>query len=236
MSFAQHKATEYMSVLKQKTTDEIISVRNNLVERLKTERSKQNPDQSTIQNLNWQLSLIGREFHSRKPADKKERMDAIGDQLSMEMGGSPEGKPRLMSLDALKEILKNYEKDLVTLNSTMATAKLTPEGAKDFSDKQKLLTAQIADIKIEISNRSPKAQEAAKSDINKAEGKWFGVDKDIILVGGGVAALGAAIGWGMGKGALGIGGFAVIGAGVGAGIVYLSKREKITRAVPAPNV
>jgi len=235
-SFAQRKALEYSSMLKQKSIEEITGMRNNLLAQLKGERSKQSPDDSAIQNLNWQLSFLGRELSDRKPVEKKEPMQTISDEQELEMGGTTESPLKNRTLDDLNKMLEATEKELSDLKEFLKVARLTKEGVEQREDKAKILTAQIYDIKSEVATRSTEAHEEAKQDIKSAEkttaGKFMGIDTDILMIGSASGVIGASIGWGMGKNVWVIAGFALIGAGVGSGIVYLAKREKTVKPLP----
>jgi F0F1-type ATP synthase assembly protein I len=233
MSFAQRKATEFLSMLKQKRTEELTSMRTNLLARLKSERAKTEPDQSTLQNLNWQLSLIGRELSSRKPADQKEPMQAIADDQELSVGGTVENPLKSKTLDDLNKMLVIAEKELADFKVFMTTAKMT-----DAQGQLKLREIKVSDIKTEISTRSPKAQEEAKKDIDKSslDKKWSGIDTDMITIGALTGVIGGAIGWGMGKKGWTIAGFVVLGIGVGAGGTFLAKKIGTASRKPAPNV
>ena len=237
MSFAQRKADEFLNMAKQKTTKELTDTRNSLLGRLKNERSKENPDESSIGSLNWQLSLLGRELASRKPAHEKEPMQAISDEQELEMGGESESTLESKTLDALNDMLKEAEKELSDLKDKMERSRMTAEGAKESNQRVTILKEKISSLTTEISGRSSKAQSEAKKDMWRAEGKWFGVEKDMILMGALAGVIGGAIGWGTGKSGWVLAGFAVIGAGVGAGGTYLVKRQASLKKIsPAPYV
>lgn len=239
MSFAQRKATEYLNMLKQKSTEEITSMRDNLLSRLKSERAKpaENQDQSAIQNHNWQLSLLGRELASRKPKDQKEPMQAISEEQQWEVAGMRPDPIKSATLDSLNHQLAKYSAELDEVKKFMASARLTPEGVKEQEAKKTAISGRISAIEAEIATRSPKAQDEAKKDIARAEGKIFGVDKDILIIGGLCGVITGAIGWGMGKSGWMIAGFAVVGVGIGAGATYGFKSYANTRKIaPSPTV
>jgi hypothetical protein len=88
-SFEQRKAQEYLSMLKLKSTEEITSMRDNLRAKSKNEKAKGEPDESAVQNFNWQLSLIGRELSVRKPVEqKKEVVNEVSQQEELVMAAS----------------------------------------------------------------------------------------------------------------------------------------------------
>jgi hypothetical protein len=229
-SLAQRKAQEYLNMLKQKSEKEIVSMRDNLRGRMKNERAKSEPDQSALQNLNYQLSLIGRELGNRKPVEQKERLEVIAEDQELSVGGKEECSLKSKTLDDLNKMLSDEQKKLDTLVYEQPVGGQTPLA---IGEQAKIVRASIESIKNEISSRSPQASKEAKRDIGKAEGKIFGVDSDMITVGAIAGVMGGAIGWGMGKSAWVIAGFSIVGIGAGAGLVYLAKKDwTATKAAP----
>ena len=238
MSLEQRKATEYMSMLKNKSTEEISSMMDNLRSKLKNERSKPEPDESGMQNLNWQLSLLGRVFSTRKPIapptppapanppvaeEGKDRIEQITEQQESEMAGTAmptiESPLKSKTLDELNKMLA----DVQASYKKQVEADKGKESLMAFNYSK--WTNQINALKAEIATRSPKDKEDAKKDIAKAEGKLLGIDTDVLLIGGISAVIGGAIGWGMEKNKMTIVGFAVAGLAIGGGVTYMIKKK-----------
>lgn len=218
-----NKAKEYVAILKTKTTQDLVSLRERLLSKFKAERLKSSPNKSLLHDYNIQLSLLGRELKSRLPIHEQ------GDTFhAVEEATIGEFKPKTFAqilaektLDDLKKMLIDAEKELSDFKQMLAGSRMTADAMESSKAKLEALSEKVEAIKSEISTRSEQASEDAKKDADT--GKLFGVDKDYIApaIAGGVIV--GVLGYSMGKNVLG---FSLIGIGIGSGIVWLTKRDK----------
>ena len=216
-----NKAKEYLALLKNKTTQELIEIREYLRNAFKSERAKSKPDSAVLQNHNIQLSLVGRELKNRKPTDEKDRSDAVRDSTINEVHSqSFEERLKEKSLDELNAMIINGKKKLEQLAAMKSEPNIPKDRLDDIEEKLNHFSEKAAVIETEITSRSKSAAEEAKSDLNRAEGKLFGVDKDYLVAGavGGIVV--GAIASSFGKN---IWAYGVLGIGIGSGLVWLNK-------------
>lgn len=232
-------AREYGAMIKERSEPELMAARQELLTRLKVEQSAKDKDNPAIHNINWQLTLIGRELHSRKPQNKNDRMQAAeGKAREAGTQKSFEEAIREKSLNELYEILELAKKELQKLKDYIASSRLTPDAVKQANSKIDMLTRQIEILEAEIKTRSPKAAEDAQNDFDKASGrgkKIFGIDSDYVIWGAVGGVVGGIVAGSMKK-KKGIAGFAILGIGLASAVVFVAKGGLSPQARTAPNV
>lgn len=238
MNIDPQYAKEYGAMIKERSEPELMAARQELLTRLKMEQASKDKDSPAIHNINWQLTLIGRELHSRKPANKQDRMQAAEGKNTETKRTSFEEAIKEKSLDELNSILELAKKELEELRKYIASARLQPDALKQANARIDMLSRQISILEAEIKTRSPKASEEAKDDFDKASGrgkKIFGIDSDYIIWGAVGGVVGGLVANNIKK-KKSIAGFAILGIGLAAGVVFLAKGGFSTQAKATPNV
>jgi hypothetical protein len=224
----KNKTREYIALIKNKTTQDLTSLRDRLEEKFKAERSKLSPDKRLIHDYNIQSSLIGRELKSRLPIHEQGNNFMAVEADTTRKGKTFEETLKDKSLDELKAILVVAEKELADFKTSLSGTRMTADSVKANQDKLDAISAKIDAIKAEIATRDEKASEDAKGDLGGRAGEIFSATKPYLvpaIVGGVIVG---AIGHAFGKNVLG---FGLIGVGVGAGIVWLTKNTNATKVV-----
>jgi hypothetical protein len=223
-----NRAKEYLALIRNKTTQELLTLRTNILNHSKAERSKSSPDNRALQSYNIQLSLIGRVLSNRKPIDQQsDKFQSVEDATIGQV------KPKTFietlkekSLDELKVILVSTEKEVVDFKASLQAMRQSEEGIKSSQDKLQALVNMVDAIKAEISTRSQQASDGAKKDLKDAERKILGIDRDYFLAGLAGGVIVGAIGNSYGKN---IWGFGIIGIAIGSGLVYLNRNVKASK-------
>jgi hypothetical protein len=226
----KNKTREYIALLKNKTTQELTSLRDRLSEKFKAERLKPSPDKRLLHDYNIQLSLIGRELKSRLPIHKQgDNFHAV--ESDMRQAKSFEETLKDKSLDELKAMLVVAEKELSDFKETLAGSRMTAEAMDANKVKMEAMSAKVDAIKAEIDTRDEKASDEAKDDLKGRAGEFFSNVKPYLApaIAGGVIV--GVIGHAFGKNVLG---FGLIGVGIGAGIVWLTKNANTSKVVTTP--
>lgn len=227
----KNKTREYIALLKKRTTKDLTSLRERLLEKFKAERLKPSPDKRLLHDFDIQLSLIGRELKSRLPiheqADNFSAVEADTTRKAKPFAETLKDK----SLDELKAMLVVAEKDLADFKTTLSASRMTADSVKSNQDKLDALSARIDAIKAEIHTRDEKSSEDAKNDLKGRAGEIFTSAKPYIFpaIAGGIVV--GAIGHAFGKSAIG---FGLIGIGIGSGLVWLNNNANASRVVATP--
>lgn len=223
-----NRAKEYLALIRNKSTQELLTLRTNILNHSKAERLKSSPNNRVLQSYNIQLSLIGRVLSNRKPVDQQsDKFQSVEDATIGQV------KPKTFaetlkekSLDELKALLSSSEKEVSDFKASLQTMRQSEEGIKSNQDKLQALVNIVDAIKAEIGTRSKQASDGAKKDLSDAMGKIFGIDRDYLLAGLAGGVIVGAIGNSYGKN---IWGFGIIGIALGSGLVYLNKNVKVSK-------
>lgn len=232
-----NRIKEYFALLKTKTTEELHALRDSILNAFRAERTKVAPDQKALKNQNIKLGLIGRVIKSRQPIDSQDKNQVVQDATVGALKPKTfEEKLKEKSLDELNTMLANGKRKLAYLEVSKSEPNITPEKFANITTVYTHFTNKTNAIQAEINTRSASASEQAKQELKAdsgTQGKIFGVDSEYVWAGiaGGIIA--GAIGHNMGKSMMG---FALVGVGVGGGLVWLGKNVKSESVTPATAV
>lgn len=223
-----NRAKEYVAILKTKSTQDLNSLRESLLSKFKAEHSKSSPNNKILSDYNIQLSLLGRELKGRAPIHERgDNFQAVEDATVNEVKTKTfEEKLKEKTLDELNSMVVNGKKKLEKLNAMKSDPNISADKMKIIEDKLNHFGEKLAAIESEIATRSKTDADQAKSDASSGSKLFSSIDKDYIvpaLIGG--LAVGA-IGYSVGRSVIG---FGILGAGIGAGIVWINKNSKTSK-------
>lgn len=224
----QQKAQDIMTRLQRMPIEEVHNMVRTYQGRIDKAKSRENPDDSAIQNFQWHLGLAQKEI-ARRGGNSGAQHSASGKQQPKQ----PTFQEAIseLSKDELQKLMSQYqaEMDMLTNPDEPLYKKYNAQNREKWINT---LKGRVTMLVVAIDKIQENDSKEKKSN---ASGSGFTVDKDYFIYGASVAALGAAIGWGLGKGGKTLAGYAVIGAAIGAGLTWASKQD-FKKAKPKPNV